>query len=118
VAVVEDVADAAASAFDDLAASLGGAYAGVLCAYADTFAYVADTLHRVEGDDVGGTFAGALGDVAGGPASTFADVTGTAADIAAGATAGRDGGLGLGRRGLGSLLLCACRRAGDRQSRK
>jgi hypothetical protein len=104
--VVEEVADAAAGAFDDLAGAFGGADSGVLGSDAYAFADVADSFDGVEGDEVGGAFAGAFGDVACGSAGAFADVAGTATDVAAGAA----GGLGLGvsrRRWRGSLLLLA-----------
>ena len=97
--VVEDVADAAAGAFGDFAGAFDGSDAGVLGSYADAFADAVDTLYGVEGDEVGGSFAGAFCYVAGGSACAFADVAGSAAYVAAGAALGS---------GLG--LLCGCGR--------
>jgi hypothetical protein len=103
VGVVEDVADASAGAFDDLAGAFGRAYSGVLGSDSDAFADVADSFDRVEGDNVGGAFAGAFGYIACGSSGSFADVASAATDIASGAA-----GLGLGVgwwRSCGLLLL-------------
>jgi hypothetical protein len=100
--MVEDVADAAAGSFDDLAGAFGGADAGVLGSNAYAFADIPDAFDRVKRDDVGGSFAGAFGYIACGSAGTFADVSGTAADVATGASV-----LWLGVRWWRSLLLLA-----------
>jgi fructose-1,6-bisphosphatase/inositol monophosphatase family enzyme len=99
--VVEEVSDAAAGAFGDLAAAFGDSDTSVFGSLADAFAEVFAGFGGVEGDEVGGSLADAFADVARGSACAFADVSGTAADISAGAAALRmRGGLGLGRRGV------------------
>jgi hypothetical protein len=103
--MVEDVADAAAGAFGDLAGAFGGAYSGVLGSDAYSFADAADAFHGVKRDDVGCALAGAFGYATGGFAGTFADVAGTAPDIAT-------GGAGLGLGGRRGLLLLAVRGCG------
>ena len=96
---MEEVANAAASAFDDFSGALGGSNAGIFGTNAYSFADVANAFDGVEGNDVGSSFASAFGDVAGGSACTFADVPGTAAYVTASATR-----LSL-RGGRGGLLL-------------
>jgi len=102
VAVVEDFADAATCAFGDFAGALGGTYADVLAGGACTFADVARGVDWVEGDEIAGAFADALGCLSGSFGGALADVSGSAADITAGA-AGLGWGLGLGGCGLGVL---------------
>ena len=105
VGMVEDVADAAAGAFGDLAGAFGGADSGVLGTDSYTFADVADAFYGVKRDDVGGTFAGAFGDVACGSSGSFADVAGTVAYVSAGAA-------GLGVCWRWCLLLLTVRGCG------
>ena len=103
--VMEEVADAAARAFGDLARAFGRADTGIFGSNAYAFAKVVNTLDGMEGDEVSCAFCGAFGYIARRAACAFADVAGTAADVAAG-TAGWCW-LGLGRRGWwrGGLLL-------------
>ena len=108
--VMEDVADAAASAFGDLAGAFGRANAGVLGSLADTLAEVVNALDRMKGDEVSGAFAGAFGNISGSAACAFTDVAGTGPDVAARA-AGWLGAAGRGRRRIGLLLLSVCDRA-------
>ena len=92
MAVVEDFADAATGALSDFACALGGTDADVLagdtCAFADIFR----GSGGVEGDEIAGAFADALGCLSGSLSSALADVAGSAADVTSGAA-----GLGLGR---------------------
>ena len=64
------MANAAASAFDDFSGALGGSNAGIFGTNAYSFADVANAFDGVEGNEVGGSLPGALGDVAGSSAST------------------------------------------------
>jgi hypothetical protein len=97
---MEEVANAAASAFDDFSGAFGGSNAGIFGTNAYSFADVANAFDGMEGNEVGGSLPGALGDVAGSSASTFANVASAAANIPAGAA-----GLGLRGRRRGLLLL-------------
>ena len=92
VAVVEDFADAAACA-------LSGADADVLAGFACAFADVFRGSGGVEGDEIAGAFADALGCFSSSFSSALTDVAGSAADVTAWA-AGLRLGLGL-RGGLG-----------------
>jgi hypothetical protein len=94
MAVVEDFADAATRPLGDLACALCGTDADVLASDACAFANVACGVHGVEGDEIAGAFADALGCLSGSLGGALADVAGSAADVTAGAA-----GLGL-RRGL------------------
>jgi hypothetical protein len=101
MAVVEDFADAATCALDDLAGALGGTNANVLARDTCAFANVACGVDGVEGDKIAGAFADTLGCLSGSLGGALADVASSAADVTAGAA-----GLGLGRglrlgRGLG-----------------
>jgi hypothetical protein len=98
---MEDVSNAAACTFGDFACALGSADTSILGTDADAFADVTGGVDGVECDEVDGSFAGAFGDIADGSACTFADVSGSAADVATGAAALIGGGLGLGCLGLG-----------------
>jgi hypothetical protein len=92
MAVVEDFADAATCALGDFACALGGANADVLAGDTCTLADVAGGVEGVEGDEIAGTFADALGCGSCSLGSALADVSGSAADVTAGAA-----GLGLWR---------------------
>jgi hypothetical protein len=100
MAVVEDLADAAACALGDLACAFGGSYADVLSGHACALADVACGVDGVEGDEVAGSLADAFGCGSGSLGGVLADVAGSAADVTAGAA-----GLGLsrGRSWLGVL---------------
>jgi hypothetical protein len=106
--VVEDLADAATCAFGDFACALGGTDAYVLSGDACALADVAGGVDGVEGHEVAGAFADALGCGSGSLGGVLADIAGSAAYVAAGAT-----GLGLclsgrGLRVLGRDALGAC----------
>ena len=104
MAVVEDVADAAAGALGDLSGALCGADPGVLGSDAHALADVPGGVDGVQRDQIDGALAGALCDVAGGTAGAFAVVADAGADITTGAAFGLWGWLRLGlrrRRGCG-----------------
>jgi len=85
VTVVEDFADAATCALGDFACALGGADADVLARDACTLADVAGGVDGVEGDEIAGAFADALGCLSGSLGGALADVARSAADVTAGA---------------------------------
>jgi hypothetical protein len=97
MAVVEDFADTATCALGDFACALGGTDTDVLACDACAFADVFRGSSGVEGDEIAGAFADALGCRSGSLGSALADVAGSAAYVTAGAS-----GLGLGR----GLRLC------------
>jgi hypothetical protein len=115
VAVVEEVAYAAAGSLGDFSGAFDGADSGVFRSDTYAFAEVFAGAGGVEGDEVSGAFADTLADVAGGPGGAFAEVAGAGTDVSAGAAGlfSRGGGLGLLRGcwgcrlgcGVGSLLL-------------
>jgi hypothetical protein len=74
VAVVEDVADAAARSLRDLSGAFDDADAGVLGSDAYALAEVFAGAGGVQGNEVSGAFADALADVAGSSGGAFADV--------------------------------------------
>ena len=92
MAVVEDFADAATCALGDFTCALGGTDADVLAGDACTFADIAGGVDGVESDEIAGAFADALGCLSGSFRGALAYVSGSAADVTAGAA-----GLGLGR---------------------
>jgi hypothetical protein len=101
MAVVEDFADAATCALGDFACALSGTDAYVFAGDARAFTDVACGVGGMEGDEIAGAFADALGCLSGSLGSPLADVAGSAADVTAGAAGlrlGRDlslsGGLG------------------------
>jgi hypothetical protein len=100
MAVVEDFADAAACALGDFACALRGADADVLARNACAFADVFRGSDGMEGDEIAGAFADALGCLSGSLGRALADVAGSTADVTAGAA-----GLGLGLRLGGGLGL-------------
>ena len=108
MAVVEDFADAATCALDDLAGALGGTNANVLARDTCAFANVACGLDGVKGDEIAGTFADALGCRSGSLGGALADIAGSAADFIASAVAwGRCLRLGvLGENVLGADGKC------------
>jgi hypothetical protein len=99
VAVVEDFADAATCALGDFACALSGTDSDVLAGDGCAFADVAGGFGGVEGDEIAGAFADALGCRSGSLGSALADVAGSAAYVAAGAS-----GLGLCLGGGGWVL--------------
>ena len=101
MAVVEDLADASTCAFGDFACALGGTDAYVLSGDACALAYVAGGVDGVEGNEVAGAFADALGCGSGSLGGVFADVAGSAANVATGTT----GLLGLRLSGRGLRVL-------------
>jgi hypothetical protein len=103
MAVVEDFADAATCALSDFACALGSADTDVLAGDTCTLADVAGGVEGVEGDEIAGTFADALGCGSCSLGSALADVSGSAADVTAGAA-----GLGLGLRLGGGLRWGGC----------
>src|ERR1700722_2259010 len=90
MAVMEYLADAATCALGDFACPLSGTDADVLARDSCAFADVACGFGRVEGDEIAGAFADALGCFSSSLPSALADVAGSAADVTAGAA-----GLGL-----------------------
>jgi hypothetical protein len=94
--MVEDFADAATCALGDFACALGGADANIFSGDGCAFADVSSGVDGVEGDEIAGAFARALGCGSGSLGGTLADVAGSAADVTAGA-AGLGWGLSLGR---------------------
>jgi hypothetical protein len=84
--MMEDFADATARTLGDLACTLGCADADVLAGYGCAFADVAGGVDGVEGDEIAGPFADALGCGSGTSCGALADVAGSAADVAARAT--------------------------------
>jgi hypothetical protein len=112
MAVVEDFADAATCALGDFAGSLTGSNAYVLSGDGCALAHVTGGVDGVEGDEIAGAFAYALGCGSSSLAGALADVTGSAADVTAGAArlgrrlglgGGLGGGLGWSGWGLGVL---------------
>jgi hypothetical protein len=88
--MVEDFADASTCALGDFAGALSGTDADVLAGDACAFADVGCGADRVQGDEIAGAFADALGCRSGSPGGALADVAGSAANITA-----RAAGLGL-----------------------
>jgi hypothetical protein len=85
MAVVEDFADAAACALGDFACALRRADADVLACFACAFADIFRGSGGVEGDEIAGAFADALGCLSSSFSGALADVAGSAADVTAGA---------------------------------
>ena len=85
MAVVEDFADAATCALGDFACALSGTDADVLAGDARAFADVFRGSGGVEGNEIAGAFADALGCLSGSLGSALADVACSAANITAGA---------------------------------
>jgi hypothetical protein len=96
MAMVEDFANAATCAFRYFACALSGANADVLSGDCCTLADVASGVDGVEGDEIAGTFADALGRGSGSLCGALADVAGSAANVTAGAAWLGRGCLGLG----------------------
>jgi len=92
MAMVEDFADPATCSPGDFARALRGTDADVLAGDGCAFADVAGGVDGVEGDEIAGTFADALGCGSGSFGGAFADIAGSAADVTSGAA-----GLGLWR---------------------
>lgn len=90
MAVMEDFADAATCALGDFGGALGGTDADVLSCDDCTLAHVSGCVDGMEGDEIAGTFADPFGCGSGSLGGALADVTGSAANITAGAS-----GLGL-----------------------
>jgi hypothetical protein len=90
MAVVEDFADAATCTLGNLACALNSTDADVLASDGCAFADVACSVDGVEGDEIDGAFADALGCRSSSLGDALADVAGSAADITTGAA-----GLGL-----------------------
>src|SRR6202021_2532252 len=88
--VVEEFADATASAPSDLPGAFGSADANVLAGNTCALADVARGVEWVEGDEIGGALADAFCSCSGTLGSPLADVARAAAYVAAGAA-----GLGL-----------------------
>jgi hypothetical protein len=114
MAVVEDFSDAATCSLGDFACAFRGTDADVLAGDGCAFADVAGGVDRVEGDEIAGTFADALGCGPGSFGGAFADIAGSAANITAGAAGlglwrglGLGGGLRWGGCGLGGDTLAA-----------
>jgi hypothetical protein len=95
MAMVEDFSDPATCSPGDFACALRGTDADVLAGDGCTFADVAGGVDGVEGDEIAGTFADALGCGSCSFGGAFADIAGSAADVTSGAA-----GFGL-WRGLG-----------------
>jgi hypothetical protein len=110
MAMVEDFADAATCSLGDFACALRGTDANVLAGDGRAFADVAGGVDGVEGDEIAGTFADALGCGSGSFGGAFADIAGSAANVTAGAAGlGLWRGLGLG----GGLRWGGCGLGGD-----
>ena len=107
--MVENLADSSTCALCDFACAFGGADADVLAGDRCTLADIACSVDRVEGDKVVRTFSDTLGGRSCTLGGSFADVSGTPAEIAIGATlmgllGGRPRRVGRLRRGLGLAL--------------
>jgi len=83
--VVEYLANTTACAFGDLACSLDGAHADVLARDRSTLADIPGGVHRVERHQIARTFPDPLGRCSSAFGRPFANVSGTAADVTAGA---------------------------------
>jgi hypothetical protein len=83
--MVEYFADTATCTLRDFACALGGADADVLAGYGCTLAHVASRLERVKGDKIARAFPSTLGRRSSALGSSFADVPGASANVAAGA---------------------------------
>ena len=100
MAMVEYLANAPTCALGYFACSLGGTDANVFAGDDCTLSDIASGVDGVEGDEIARTFPNTLGCCSGTLGGSFADVSGSATDVAAGAAL-----LGLGcfcrlRRGL------------------
>jgi len=85
--MVEYSAYAATGALDDFACTLGSANADVLAGDGSAFANIAGSVEWMQRDKVARTFPDALGRCSSALGGAFADVSGTLADVAAGAAA-------------------------------
>jgi hypothetical protein len=107
--MVEDPANDAACSLGDLAGSLDGSNADILAGDRCTLADVAGGVDWVERDQIARTFSDTLGRCSGAFGGPFANVSGAAADVTAGAAF-----LGLGMRvGLGLSVLAKGVRAAE-----
>lgn len=105
MAMVEYFANPPTCSLGDFACSLGGADTDVLAGDGCTLSDIAGGVDGVEGDEIARTFPDTLGRCSGAFGGTFANVSGAAADVAAGAALlGLGGWLGC-FSGLGGLRL-------------
>jgi hypothetical protein len=109
MAMVEYLANAPTCALGYFACSLGGTDANVFAGDDCTLSDIASGVDGVEGDEIASTFPNTLSRCSGTLGGPFADVSGTAADVAAGTAllglGGRLGCFGRLRRGLGLGVL-------------
>jgi hypothetical protein len=106
--MVEYPANPPACAFGNLACSLGSANADVLARDGCTFSNIAGRVERVQRNQIARTFPHTLGRCSSALGSPFANVSGAAAHVTAGAALlglGRRLGCFGGRRGLGLSVL-------------
>jgi hypothetical protein len=96
MAMVEYLANPPACSLGDFACSLGCADTDVLAGDDRTLSYIAGGVDRVKGDEIARTFPDTLGRCSGALGSAFANVSGAASDVAAGAAL----------LGLGGWLRC------------
>jgi len=85
MAMVNDLANPPARAFEDLAGSLGGAHADVLAGHGRALSDIAGGVDGVEGDQIARAFPDSLGGGAGPLGRPFADIARASANLAAGA---------------------------------
>jgi hypothetical protein len=105
MAMVEYLANTPACSLGNFACSLGGADTDVLAGDDCSFSDIAGGVNGVEGDEIARTFPDTLGRCSGALGGAFANVSGAAADVAAGAALlGLGGWLGC-FSGLGGLRL-------------
>jgi hypothetical protein len=83
--MVEDPADTAACAFGDFAGSLHRAHADILARNGRTLSDIAGSVERVQRHQVARTFSDAFGRGPGAFGGPFANVSGAAANVTAGA---------------------------------
>jgi hypothetical protein len=119
MAMVNELANPPASAFDDLAGSLGDAHADVFTGNGRALSDIASGDDGVECDQIARAFPDSLGGGAGALGRPFADVACAAANLAAGAVllglmlGGMLGCVGRSRRGLGLAVLAGGLLAAD-----
>ena len=108
MAMVKYLANTPTCTFGDFSCSLGGANADVLASNGRTLSDIAGGVDGVKGDEIARAFPDTLGRCSGALGGTFADVSGTAANVTAGAALlglGRRLGCFSGLRGLGLSVL-------------
>jgi hypothetical protein len=107
MAMVKYLANTPTCAFGDFACSLGGTNADILAGYGRTLSNIAGSGEGVEGDEIARAFPDSFGSGTGTLGGPFADVSCTAANVAARAAllGLRLGCVGRLRSGLGLAVL-------------